>query len=159
DAVQNLGVQNDGNQNGLIVVPEITNQNGNGNVVAARAEGNANGNNGIQPTQEEFDFMADAGAYEEIERVNANFTLKDNLQQELTSGTQTDKPPVYDSDESTKVNHLENCYNNDIFNMFTQEEQYTKLLELIPEPHQVPQNDNNVISKVSSVEQSGGTIE
>ncbi|GKF84496.1 hypothetical protein Tco_0249394, partial [Tanacetum coccineum] len=41
NAVQNQGVQNVGNQNGLIVVPGITNQNpnGNGNVVAARAEG------------------------------------------------------------------------------------------------------------------------
>nr|GFD26276.1 hypothetical protein [Tanacetum cinerariifolium] len=36
---------------------------------------------------------------------------------------------------------------------------YTKLLEPIPESHQVPQNDNNVISKVSSVEQSGETVE
>nr|GEZ78767.1 integrase, catalytic region, zinc finger, CCHC-type, peptidase aspartic, catalytic [Tanacetum cinerariifolium] len=43
--------------------------------------------------------------------------------------------------------------------MFTQEEQYTELLEPIPKPHQVPQNDNNVISEVSSVEQSGGTVE
>ncbi|GKE09447.1 hypothetical protein Tco_1412998, partial [Tanacetum coccineum] len=42
-----VGVQNVGNQNGQIVVPGITNQNpnGNGNVVAARAEGNATGNN------------------------------------------------------------------------------------------------------------------
>ncbi|GKB96520.1 hypothetical protein Tco_0982657 [Tanacetum coccineum] len=192
----------DGNQNGLSVVPGIANQHGNGNVVAARAEGNANGNNGnqircyncqgedhlacnctvkpgkqdaaylqkqmqiaqkeeagIQLTQEEFDFMADAGAYEEIERVNANCTLKDNLHQASTSGTQTDKDPVYDSDESAEVHHSENCYDNDIFNMFTQEEQYTELLEPIPEPHQVPQNDNNVISEVSSVEQSGGTVE
>ncbi|GJT73818.1 hypothetical protein Tco_1033104 [Tanacetum coccineum] len=45
NAVQNPGVQNVGNQNGLIVVPGIaplianqnSNQNGNGNVVAARA--------------------------------------------------------------------------------------------------------------------------
>ncbi|GJZ29036.1 integrase, catalytic region, zinc finger, CCHC-type containing protein [Tanacetum coccineum] len=50
NAVQNEGVQNVGNQNGQIVVPGITNQNpnGNGNVVAARAEGNATGNNGNQ---------------------------------------------------------------------------------------------------------------
>ncbi|GJZ30254.1 hypothetical protein Tco_0575301 [Tanacetum coccineum] len=43
--------------------------------------------------------------------------------------------------------------------MFTQEEQYTELLEPIPEPQQVQQNDSNVISKVSSVEQSGGTVD
>nr|GFD36795.1 hypothetical protein [Tanacetum cinerariifolium] len=35
-----------------------------------------------------------------------------------------------------------NYDNNEIFNMFTQEEQYTELLEPIPESHQVPQNDN-----------------
>ncbi|GJY91075.1 hypothetical protein Tco_0506271, partial [Tanacetum coccineum] len=38
-------------------------------------------------------------------------------------------------------------------------EQYTELLEPIPEPHQVQQNDSNVISVVSSVEQGGGTVE
>ncbi|GJW57113.1 hypothetical protein Tco_0103844 [Tanacetum coccineum] len=45
---QNSGVQNVENQNGLIVVSGIYNQNGNGNVVAARMEGNAIGNNGNQ---------------------------------------------------------------------------------------------------------------
>ncbi|GJZ52452.1 retrovirus-related pol polyprotein from transposon TNT 1-94, partial [Tanacetum coccineum] len=50
NAVQNPGVKNVGNQNGLIVVSGIANQNlnGNGNVAAARAEGNAIGNNGNQ---------------------------------------------------------------------------------------------------------------
>ncbi|GJZ35976.1 hypothetical protein Tco_0581793 [Tanacetum coccineum] len=141
NAVQNPGVQNVGNQNGLIVVPGIANQNanqnGNGNVVAARAEGDL----------------------DEIEEVNANCILMANLQHSSTSGTQTDKAPVYDSDGSAEVHEYDNCYNNEIFNMFTQEEQYTKLLEPISEPHQVQQNDSNVISAVSSVEQCGGTVE
>nr|GEU48319.1 hypothetical protein [Tanacetum cinerariifolium] len=89
--LQNSGVQNVGNHNGLIVVLRVVNQNGKGNVVAARAEGNANWNN----------------------------------------------------DESVEVQLHDNCYNNEIFNMFTQEEQYTELLEPIFEPHQVQQNDNN----------------
>nr|GEY24129.1 hypothetical protein [Tanacetum cinerariifolium] len=38
-------------------------------------------------------------------------------------------------------------------------EQYTELLEPIPEPQQVPQNDNNVISEVTDVEQDGETVE
>ncbi|GJW60718.1 retrovirus-related pol polyprotein from transposon TNT 1-94 [Tanacetum coccineum] len=46
--VQNQGVHNVGNHNRVIVVPGITNQNGNGNIVVARAEGNVNGNNGNQ---------------------------------------------------------------------------------------------------------------
>nr|GEX66019.1 hypothetical protein [Tanacetum cinerariifolium] len=53
------------------------------------------------------------------------------------------------NDGSAEVHNYENCYDNEIFNVFTQEEQYTELLEPIPEPHQVPQNNNNVISEVS----------
>ncbi|GJZ26950.1 retrotransposon protein, putative, unclassified [Tanacetum coccineum] len=169
NAVQNSGIQNVGNYNGLSVDSGIANQYGIGNVVTARAEANGNGINGnptrcyncqgvdhyasncivkprkwdaahlqkqmqiaqkeeagIQLTFEEFDFMAIAGACEETERANANCTFKNNLQ-------------------SAEVHLSENCYDNDIFNMFTQKEQYTELLESIPEPHQVQQNDSNVI--------------
>nr|GFD57219.1 hypothetical protein [Tanacetum cinerariifolium] len=58
--------------------------------------------------------------------------------QASSSGTQTNSAPVYDSDGSAEVHEYGNCYNNEIFNMFTQEEQYTKLLEPIPESQQVP---------------------
>nr|GFC41276.1 hypothetical protein [Tanacetum cinerariifolium] len=57
--------------------------------------------------------------------------------------------PVYDSDGSAEVH--KNCDNNEIFNMFTQEDQYTELLKPILEPQQVPQNDNNVISEVTDL--------
>nr|GEW04736.1 leucine-rich repeat receptor-like protein kinase TDR [Tanacetum cinerariifolium] len=141
---------------------EIANQYGNGNVVITPAEGNGNGNGnvklrkrdvaylqtqlqiaqkdeaGIQLNYEEFDFMAAAGAYDEIEKVTANYNLQDNLQQAFTSGTQSDKAPVYDSDGSIE---------------------YTELLEPISESHQVPQNDSNVIFEVSSMEQGERTIE
>ncbi|GKB56324.1 hypothetical protein Tco_0912510 [Tanacetum coccineum] len=40
-----------------------------------------------------------------------------------------------------------------------EEEQYTDLLERIPEPQLVPQNDNNVTSVAPSMVQSGGTVE
>nr|GEW35533.1 hypothetical protein [Tanacetum cinerariifolium] len=89
------------------------NQFGNGNLVAARAEGNAAGHNGNQIRLD----------LDEIEEVNANCILMANLQQASTS------------------------------------EQYTELLKPIPESHQVPQNDNNVISEVTSVEQSRETVE
>nr|GFA94986.1 hypothetical protein [Tanacetum cinerariifolium] len=102
---------------------------GNGNLVAIRAEGNAAGQNGNQ-----------------IRCYNC-------MGQASTSGTQTDSAPVYDTDESVEVH--ENCDDNEIFNMFTQEEQYTELLEPIPESHQVPQNDNDVISNDTSMEQGG----
>nr|GEZ73610.1 hypothetical protein [Tanacetum cinerariifolium] len=200
----NLRVQNIRNQNGLIGVPGNANQNlnENGNLVAARAEGNAVGQNGnqircyncrgvghfarnctvrprrrdaaylqiqlliaqkeeegIQLKAEEFNLMAAAADLDEIEEVNKYYILMANLQQASTSGTQTDKAPVYDSDGSDEVHDYENCNDNEIFNMFTQEEQYTELLEPIPEPHQVLQNDNNVISEVTSVKQSGEIVE
>nr|GFA56142.1 hypothetical protein [Tanacetum cinerariifolium] len=82
---------------------------------------------------------------DDIEEVNANCILMANLQQVSTSGTQSNSTPVYDTDGSAKV-HI-NYDNNEIFNMFTQEEQYTELLEPIPELHQVPQNDNDVVSE------------
>nr|GEU88871.1 hypothetical protein [Tanacetum cinerariifolium] len=93
---------------------------------------------GIQLQAEEFDLMAAAADLDEIEKVNVNCILMVNLQQASTSSTQTDKATIYDSDGS---------------------DEYTKLLEPIPKSHQVPQNDNNIISEVTSVEQSGGTVE
>nr|GEY34435.1 hypothetical protein [Tanacetum cinerariifolium] len=114
---------------------------------------------GIQLQAEEFDLMAAAADLDEIEEVNANCILMANLQQASTSGTQTDKAPVYDSDGSAEVHDYKNYDDNEIFNMFTQEDQYTELLEPIPEQHQVPQNDNNVISEVNSEEQSEETVE
>nr|GEU43520.1 hypothetical protein [Tanacetum cinerariifolium] len=158
-AVQNLRIPNVGNQNGLIGVPENANQNLNVQnvrnqlLIAQKEEA------GIQLQAEEFDLMAAAAYLDEIKEVNENYFLMANLQQASKSGTQTDKAPVYDPDRSAEVHNYKNCYDNKIFNMFTQEEQYTELLEPNPEPHQVPQNDNNVISEVSSMEQSGGTVE
>nr|GEY59494.1 hypothetical protein [Tanacetum cinerariifolium] len=114
---------------------------------------------GIQLQAEEFDFMAAAGDLDEIEEVNANCILMANLQQASTSGTQLDKAPVYDTDSSAEVHLNDNCYDNEIFNMFTQEEQYTDLLEPITEPQLVPQNDNHVTSVAPSMVQSRGTIE
>nr|GEZ28527.1 hypothetical protein [Tanacetum cinerariifolium] len=152
NAVQNAGVQSGGNQNGLVVVPEIANQNGTGNIVATRAEG-------IQLQAEEFDFMATAGDLDEIEEVNANCILMANLQHASTFGAQLDKALVYDTDSSPEVQLNDKCYDNEKFNMFTQEEQCTDLLEPIPEPQLVPQNDNHVTSVAPIMVQSGGTIE
>nr|GEW35654.1 retrovirus-related Pol polyprotein from transposon TNT 1-94 [Tanacetum cinerariifolium] len=73
--------------------------------------------------------------------------LTSSRRQASTSGTQTDSAPVYDSDGSAEVHNYENYYDNEIFNMFTQEEQYAELLEPIPEPQQIPQNNNDVISE------------
>nr|GFA64606.1 hypothetical protein [Tanacetum cinerariifolium] len=119
---QNPRVQNVGNQNGLIGVQGngIQNQIGNGNFVAARAEGNAAGHNGnqircyncrgeevgIQLQAEEYDLIAAAANHDEIEEVNANCILMANLQQASSLGTQTDSTPVYDSDGSAEISDL-----------------------------------------------------
>nr|GEU99782.1 hypothetical protein [Tanacetum cinerariifolium] len=131
NAGQNAGVQSGRNQNGLLVVPGIANQNENGNAVAARDEG-------IQLQAEEFKFMAAAGDLDEIEEVNANCILIENLQHTSTSDTQLDKAPVYDTDGSAK---------------------YTDLLEPIPEPQLVLQNDNHVTYVAPIMVQSEGIVE
>ncbi|GKD08284.1 hypothetical protein Tco_1187969 [Tanacetum coccineum] len=114
NAVQKQGIQNVGNRNGLSVVSKIANQYGNKNVETTPAKGNGNGIN---------------DAYAETETVKVNCIAEDTLQQ--ASGTQSDNDPIYNSDGSAEVHLSENCYDNDIFNMFTQEEQYTELLEPI----------------------------
>ncbi|GJR72425.1 hypothetical protein Tco_0084790 [Tanacetum coccineum] len=146
-------------QNGYNAKITIRYPNGLGNVVSTWAEGNGNGINGNQIRCYNCRGEGHYASNYTIKRVNANFTLKDNLQQASTSGTQTDKAPVYDSNGSAEVHHSKNCYDNDIFNMFTQEEQYTELLEPIPEPHQVQQNVSNVISAVSRVDKSEEIVE
>ncbi|GJY66413.1 hypothetical protein Tco_0468651 [Tanacetum coccineum] len=127
NAVQNPGIQIVENMNGLSAVSEIANQYGNGNVVTAPAEGNDNGINGIQSTQEEFEFMTAADAHEETERVKVNCTSEDTLQQASKSRTQFDNAPVYDSDGSAEVPKDEDCYDHHLFNTLTQEVQYTDL--------------------------------
>nr|GEU36256.1 hypothetical protein [Tanacetum cinerariifolium] len=65
---------------------------------------------------------------------------------------------VADLDEIEEVNA--NCIlMANLQQASTSEEQYTELLEPIPESHQVPHNDNPIISKDSSVEQSRETVE
>nr|GFB14273.1 hypothetical protein [Tanacetum cinerariifolium] len=87
----------------------------------------------------------------------ANQSGTDNVVAARAEGTENGnqaRAPVYDTDGSTEVQLNDNCYDNEIFNMFTQEEQYTDLLEPIPEPQLVPQNDNHVTSVAPSTVQS-----
>nr|GEX02384.1 hypothetical protein [Tanacetum cinerariifolium] len=63
---------------------------------------------GIQLQAEEFNLMAAVADLDEIEEVNANCILMANLQQTSTTGTQTDKAPVYDSNESAEIKELNN---------------------------------------------------
>nr|GFD34032.1 hypothetical protein [Tanacetum cinerariifolium] len=98
-----------------------TNQNGTGNVVAARAEGTGNKNQASMHPHPVLSLTR------------------------LPSMTQT---------AQLRYNSMITA-TNEIFNIFIQEEQYTDLLEPIPEPQLVPHNDNQVISVTSSMVQSG----
>nr|GEV24699.1 hypothetical protein [Tanacetum cinerariifolium] len=143
------------NHNGLIGVPGNANLNRDGNLVVVHAEGNAAGHNGNQIRCYNYRGVGHfaRNCTQILMKLRKSMqTAMANLQQASTSGTQTDKAPVYDTNESVEVHDYENCYDNEIFNMFTQEEHYTELLEPIPKPHQVPQNDNNVLSENLAIE-------
>nr|GEU52636.1 integrase, catalytic region, zinc finger, CCHC-type, peptidase aspartic, catalytic [Tanacetum cinerariifolium] len=112
NAVQNLGVQNVGNQKGLIVVLGIANQNPNGNgiVVAAWAEGNAIGNNGNQIRCYNCKGLGHLARNCTVTRrrrddayLQTQLLIAQTEEQSSTSGTQTDKALVYDSDGSAEV--------------------------------------------------------
>nr|GEV08719.1 hypothetical protein [Tanacetum cinerariifolium] len=105
------------NKIGISVDPRIENQYGIGNVLTTWAKGKEKrdaahlqqhmqiaqkGEARIQITQEEFDFMAVAGACEETKKVTVNFTSEDTWQQASISSTQSDNAPVYDSDGSVE---------------------------------------------------------
>nr|GEV60215.1 hypothetical protein [Tanacetum cinerariifolium] len=111
--------------------PRIQNVGNQNGIIGApgNANKNPNRNGNLVAARAKGNVTGHNADLDEIEEVNANCILMANLQQASTSGTQTDKAL------------------------------YTELLEPIHEPHQEPQNDNNVISSVSSVEQSGRTVE
>nr|GEU49742.1 hypothetical protein [Tanacetum cinerariifolium] len=164
-----MRVQNIGNQNGLIGVPGNANQNlnGNGNLVAARAEVNAVGHNGNQIMCYN---CRGVGHFARNYKVRPKRRDVAYLQTQLLIGQKEEAgiqlqakefdliAAAADLDEIEEVNA--NCIlMANLQQAATSEEQYTELLEPIPESHKVPQNDNNVISKVTSVEQSGETVE
>nr|GEY52680.1 retrovirus-related Pol polyprotein from transposon TNT 1-94 [Tanacetum cinerariifolium] len=168
NAIQNPRIQNVGNQNGQTVVPGTNqNLNVNGNLVAARAEGNASGHNRnqircyncrgvghfarnctVRPRRKDVAYL----------QTQLLIAQKEETGIQLQAEEFDLMAAAADLDEIEEVNA--NCILiANLQQASTSEEQYTELLEPIPESHQVPHNNNNVISEVTSVEQSGGTVE
>nr|GFB97629.1 hypothetical protein [Tanacetum cinerariifolium] len=148
---QNPRVQNVGTQNGLIGVQGngILNQIGNDNLIAARAKGNAAGQNANQircyncrglghyarnctarPRRRDAAYLQTQLLIAQKEEAGIQLQAEDapvydsdgSAEHASTSGTQLDKAPVYDTDSSAEVQLNDNCYDNKIFNMLTQEE-------------------------------------
>nr|GEX00018.1 hypothetical protein [Tanacetum cinerariifolium] len=167
NAVKYPRVQNIGNQNGLIGVPGNANLNGNSNLIAACAEGNAAGHNGnqircynckgvghfarnctVRPRRRDVVYL----------QTQLLIAQKEEAGIQLQAEEFDLMATAADLDEIEEVNV--NCIlMANLQQASTSEEQYTELLEPIPEQHQVPQNDNNVIFEVTSVEQSGEIVE
>nr|GFB15977.1 hypothetical protein [Tanacetum cinerariifolium] len=152
-----IGNQGNGNQNQIR----------NGNLVAARAEGNVARQNGTQircyncrgvghyarnctvmPRRRDAAYL----------QTQLLITQKEEARIQLQAEEYDLRAAAADLDEIEEVNA--NCIlMANLEQASTSEEQYTELLEPILESHQVPQNDNDVISKDTSVEQVGDTVE
>nr|GEX98036.1 hypothetical protein [Tanacetum cinerariifolium] len=134
---QNLRVQNDG----------IQNQNGNGNLAVVHAEGNAAGHNGNQircyNCRGVRHFARDC-TVRPRRRDAAYLQTQLLIAQKEEAGIQLQAEEYDLMAAAADLDEIE---------------EYTELLEPIPEPQQVPQNDNNVISEVTDVEQNGETVE
>nr|GFA17487.1 hypothetical protein [Tanacetum cinerariifolium] len=143
------------------------NQIGNGNLVAARAKGNAAGQNGnqircyncrgvghyarnctVRPRRRD-------AAYLQTQLLIAQ---KEEARIQLQAEEYDLMAAAVDLDELEEVNA--NCIlMANLQQASTSEEQYTELLKPIPESYQVPQNDNDVISEDTGVEEGGKTVE
>nr|GEV00992.1 putative ribonuclease H-like domain-containing protein [Tanacetum cinerariifolium] len=160
--VQNVGVQNGGNQNGLIVVPGIANQNETGNIVAVRAKGTGYGNQARCYNCRGLGHIARNCTARPRRRDAAYLQTQLLIAQKQEPGIQL-QPEEFDFmaaagdlDEIEEVNA--NCILMANLQHASTSEQYTDLLEPISEPQIVPQNDNHVTFVALSMVQSGGTV-
>nr|GFA16093.1 hypothetical protein [Tanacetum cinerariifolium] len=120
---------------------------GNANLVAARAEGNVAGHNGNQIR---------CYNYRGVGHFARNCTIRPRIRDAIY--LQTQLLIAQKEEEGIQLQDEEFDLMAAVANL-DEIEEYTELLEPIPEPHQVPQNDNNIISEVTSMEQSGETVE
>nr|GFD34022.1 hypothetical protein [Tanacetum cinerariifolium] len=125
----------------------IQNQIGNGNLVAVRAEGNAAGHNGNQ-----IRCYNCRGVGHFTRNCIARPRRRDAayLQTQLLIAQKEEAGIQLQAEEYDLMAAAADL---------DEIEEYTELLEPIPESHQVPQHDNEVISEVTGVEQGGEIVE
>nr|GEV80422.1 hypothetical protein [Tanacetum cinerariifolium] len=155
------------NQNGLIVVPEIANQNpvGNGNVVATRDEDNANGNNGNQIRCYNCRGLGHIARNCTVRPRRRDATYLQTqllIAQKEEAGIQLQAEEFYLMAATTDLDKIEEVNANCILmanlqQASTSDTQTDKAL--VYDPDGSAENDSNVIYEVSSVEQSGRTVE
>nr|GFC00600.1 hypothetical protein [Tanacetum cinerariifolium] len=134
---------------------------GNGNLVAVRAEGNAAGQNGNQ-----IRCYSCRGFGHYARNCTARPRRKDAayLQTQLLIAQKEEAGIQLQAEEydlmaaAADLDEIEEVNANYIL-MANLQGAVTEQLEPIPESHQVPQNDNEVISEVTGVEQGGETVE
>nr|GEU76635.1 retrotransposon protein, putative, unclassified [Tanacetum cinerariifolium] len=155
--------QNVGNLNGYNAIQN----NRNGNLVAAHAEGNATGYNGNQIRCYNYRGVCHFARNCTVRprRMDATYLQTQLLiAQKEEAGIQLQAKEFDLMAAAADLDEIEEFNANFILMVnlqqaSTSEEQYTELLEPIPESHQVLQNDNNIISEVTSVEQSREMVE
>nr|GEX07214.1 hypothetical protein [Tanacetum cinerariifolium] len=135
NAVQKQGIQNVGNKNGLSVVLEIENQYENGNVKTTPAEGNGNDING-NPISNSCRLLK--------RKKHGSKTLKRNLSSwmlQMLIKKRTSEDTSQQASTSRTQSDNAPIYDSD------------------GSTEKVLQNDSNVISEASSVEQDRGTVQ
>nr|GEW28298.1 Gag-Pol polyprotein [Tanacetum cinerariifolium] len=131
----------------VVVVPGITNQNGTGNIIAARAEGFRNGN------------QARCYNYRGLGHIARNCTTRSRRRDAAYLQTQLLIAQKEEARIQLQAEEFDFMAAAGGLDEIEEEEQHTDLLEIIPEPQLVPQNENHVTSFSLSMVQSGGTIE
>nr|GEX32587.1 hypothetical protein [Tanacetum cinerariifolium] len=141
----------------------ITNQSGTGNVVAARAEGTGIGNQARCYKCRGLGHISRNCTARPRRRDDAYLPTQLLIAQKEEAGIQLQAEEIdfivatYDLNEIEEVNA--NCILMANLQHASTSGQYTDLLEPIPEPQRVPQNDNHVTSFAPSMVHSGGTVE
>nr|GEU29446.1 hypothetical protein [Tanacetum cinerariifolium] len=143
---QNTGMQS-GNQNGLVVILGIANQSGTSNVVATRAEGT-----GIRNQARCYNCKG-------LGHITRNCTARPRRRDAAYIQTQLLIDQKEEAGIQLQAEEFDFMAAAGDLDEIEEEEQYTDLLEPIPKPQLVPQNDNHVTSVVPSMVHSGGTVE